>query len=149
MGTRTGRAGNRQPYPRANSAVSASIITPSNRVKHALFAIVGETNYIALGRWKMRGRHWVRLLTRVDPWVLPRRLYAMEERGGWFVNTEGLNKSSVVYSFGIGRDLTFELSLVRDFSCTVHAFDPTPAALEWVRAQHLPPELKIHEIGIA
>jgi len=32
---------------------------------------------------------------------------------------------------------------------TVHAFDPTPLALEWLRGQALPPPFVLHDVGIA
>lgn len=69
--------------------------------------------------------------------------------GAWAVTPDGLSANSVVYSFGVGRDLSFDLSLVRRFGCTVHCFDPTPAAAAWIRTQTLPREIVFHEIGLA
>jgi FkbM family methyltransferase len=72
------------------------------------------------------------------------------DRGAsWFVSPDGLVPGSVVYSFGVGRDLSFERALITRFGVTVHAFDPTPHALEWVRSQRLPEGLVLHELGLA
>jgi FkbM family methyltransferase len=51
--------------------------------------------------------------------------------GGWAISQDSLGPKSVVYSVGIGEDASFDLSLIRKYGCSVHAFDPTPKALEW------------------
>jgi FkbM family methyltransferase len=69
--------------------------------------------------------------------------------GGWEVAVEGIDRRSVVYSFGIGENVSFDLALIERFRVTVHAFDPTPRSLRWLEAQRLPPELVTHEYGLA
>ena len=69
--------------------------------------------------------------------------------GTWCVSPAHISPDSVVYSFGIGRDLRFELDLVERFGVTVHAFDPTPIALAWVATQSLPAALHVHPLGVA
>lgn len=69
--------------------------------------------------------------------------------GGWVVYTRALSSNSVVYSFGVGEDASFDLSLATRFDLTVNAFDPTPRAIEWVEAQRLPQSFIFHCIGIA
>ena len=60
------------------------------------------------------------------------------EYGGWAVVRSTLNKSSVVYSFGVGDDVTFDLALIKDYGLKVHGFDPTPKSIEWVKTQQSP-----------
>jgi FkbM family methyltransferase len=69
--------------------------------------------------------------------------------GGWEVAVDGLDHRSIVYSFGIGEDVTFDLALIERFGLTVHAFDPTPRSLRWIREQGPPPSLVVHDYGIA
>ena len=69
--------------------------------------------------------------------------------GGWCYAPDTLIPESVIYSFGVGQDLRFELALSDAVNATAHCFDPTPLAVEWVRSQQLPPTLRFHEIGIA
>ena len=57
------------------------------------------------------------------------------EYGGWDVNTETIDKHSTVYSFGVGEDASFDIALIEKFGLTVHAFDPTPRSIEWVRGR--------------
>lgn len=54
------------------------------------------------------------------------------EYGGWAVLSDSLNATSIVYSFGVGEDASFDLSLIEKYGCRVHAFDPTPKAAQWV-----------------
>ncbi len=103
-------------------------------------------------RWRLVQR-W--LLSLVGRDVYQRRQRRVEGlvlggRGAsWFVSPDGLDSGGVVYSFGVGRDISFECALVERFGLTVHAFDPTPLALAWVREQLLPPGLVLHELGLA
>jgi FkbM family methyltransferase len=60
-----------------------------------------------------------------------------------------LDAKSVVYAFGVGIDISFELALIERFGLTVHAFDPTPLALQWAARQQLPAEFVLHPFGIA
>ena len=69
--------------------------------------------------------------------------------GGWDVAVERLGRESVVYSFGIGEDASFDLALIQRFGLTVHGFDPTPRSLRWVQGQELPPGFVMHDYGIA
>jgi FkbM family methyltransferase len=71
------------------------------------------------------------------------------EYGGWSIRPELLSRHSVVYTFGVGDDVTFDLALIHKFGVHVHAFDPTPRSLAWVKAQTFPPEFHFHPIGIA
>jgi FkbM family methyltransferase len=67
----------------------------------------------------------------------------------WCVWPDNLSASSVVYSFGVGEDISFDLELICRFGVRVHAFDPTPRSIEWVRRQTLPKEFVFHEYGVA
>lgn len=69
--------------------------------------------------------------------------------GGWVVCTDEITSESVVYSFGIGEDATFDLALISEYGLTVHGFDPTPKAIAWVRSRDLPAAFRFHDIGIA
>jgi FkbM family methyltransferase len=69
--------------------------------------------------------------------------------GAWVVWPQGLGRDSVVYSFGVGRDISFERAIIERYGVTVHAFDPTPLSLDWARSQQLPVEFHLHDLGIA
>jgi FkbM family methyltransferase len=60
-----------------------------------------------------------------------------------------LDARSVVYSFGVGEDVSFDLGLIDRYGCMVHAFDPTERSIAWARANvdHL--LWRLHPIGIA
>ena len=69
--------------------------------------------------------------------------------GGWEIYSQLLDKDSIVYSFGVGEDITFDLELINKYGLTVHAFDPTPRSIAWVKSQKLPQTFYMHEYGIA
>lgn len=80
---------------------------------------------------------------RVDSAVLG------SEYGAHCVCTRGLGNLSVVYSFGVGTDASFDLALIERFGVELHAFDPTPRSIEWVQQQTWPEGFVFHPVGIA
>lgn len=69
--------------------------------------------------------------------------------GGWDVLTTGIDANSIVYSFGVGEDASFDTALIEKFNLVVHAFDPTPKSIEWVKGQGFPSNFVMHEYGLA
>src|SRR5262249_10902488 len=69
--------------------------------------------------------------------------------GVWAVCPNGLTAGSVVYSFGVGDNVAWDLAMIDAFGLAVHAFDPTPGAVAWVADQTLPPAFHFHPIGLA
>jgi FkbM family methyltransferase len=98
---------------------------------------------------------WQRTVSRVRGTKIHNReiiLHDVElgsEYGGWSVDLSYLDAQSVIYSVGVGEDISFDLRLISAVGCDVYAFDPTPIAVEWMRRQDLPLELKFFEIGLA
>ena len=48
----------------------------------------------------------------------------------WNFSPAGLNERSIVYSAGVGRDITFEHGLVKNYGCNVLLLDPSPTGVE-------------------
>lgn len=75
--------------------------------------------------------------------------FAAGERSGvWVVATAGLSATSVVWSFGLGDNIAWELAMIARFGCAVRGFDPTPRALAWLHGRALPGEFSVHEVGL-
>jgi FkbM family methyltransferase len=71
------------------------------------------------------------------------------EYGGYYVCPDGLDRESVVYSFGVGEDISFDLALIDRFGCRVHAFDPTPKSMSWLARVDTPPSFHFHPYGLS
>lgn len=69
--------------------------------------------------------------------------------GSHTVRCDCLDANSIVYSFGIGEDVSFDLELIERYGCRVHAFDPTPRSVAWARANIKHSLLVFHPVGIA
>jgi FkbM family methyltransferase len=69
--------------------------------------------------------------------------------GGWSVDISRITPGSIVYSVGVGEDISFDLALIERAGCRIHVFDPTPISVEWMKRQALPDLLIFHEIGLA
>ncbi len=72
-----------------------------------------------------------------------------EGEGAWTIYPEQLDTTSVVYSFGVGTDISFDCALIRSCGVTVHAFDPTPIARQWLAVQRFPKEFNFRAYGVA
>lgn len=71
------------------------------------------------------------------------------EYGGYCLDASLVRGDSVVYSLGIGEDISFDLSLIARFGVNVEAFDPTPKVKKWLASQSLTPQFHFHAAGIA
>src|ERR1035437_9343649 len=69
--------------------------------------------------------------------------------GSWIICPDRTVVGGVVYSFGVGEDISWDLAMIERFGVTVHAFDPTPRSIQWVKRQKLPDKFILHEYGIA
>lgn len=69
--------------------------------------------------------------------------------GGYSLDASAIHPGAIVYSLGIGEDISFDLSLIERFGVNVEAFDPTPKVRKWLALQSLPPEFHFHPAGIA
>jgi len=52
----------------------------------------------------------------------------------WTILKRNLHAGSIIYSGGVGEDISFELELIDQFGVAVHLFDPSPMALETLSA---------------
>lgn len=65
------------------------------------------------------------------------------------INLQALNKDSIIYSFGIGQDISFDLGVISKTNAKILAFDPTPRSKKWLETQTLPTQFEYFEIGLA
>lgn len=68
--------------------------------------------------------------------------------GGFFIHPDLLRSSSIIYSFGIGKDITFDTKCIHKHQCQIFAFDPTPKTIEWLKTRKLSPNFKFFPYGI-
>lgn len=94
-----------------------------------------------LRRLRGRPRHGVELDAS---WV-----FLGTEYGGYAVLPERLGPDSIVFSVGLGEDISFDLALIERFGCRVHGFDPTPRSIAWLESQALPERFQLHRYGLA
>ncbi|MGA9473239.1 MAG: FkbM family methyltransferase, partial [Terriglobales bacterium] len=78
-----------------------------------------------------------------------RTLTLGEPDASWTLCPARLGPASTVYSLGVGEDISFDLALIEHFGVTVHAFDPTPRTIAWLKTQTLPAEFVFHPWGVA
>ena len=79
----------------------------------------------------------------------PRKLRLGTVYGGWTIAPHSLGPRSIICSFGVGNDISFDLEAIEKFGLTVHGFDPSPEAVHWVSQQvDLPAGYVFHAYGL-
>lgn len=68
--------------------------------------------------------------------------------GGWYVPDGVITPNWVCYCVGVGVDATFDLELAKRYGCDVHAFDPTPRAIDYAARLDAPGNFTFHPVGI-
>lgn len=69
--------------------------------------------------------------------------------GGWAIPQDYLNQESIAYTVGVGRDISFDLALVKEFGCKVFAFDPTPIAVQFMAERKQPDGITFVPVGLS
>jgi FkbM family methyltransferase len=68
----------------------------------------------------------------------------------WTICPDGLGPKSIVYSGGVGTDISFERGLVQRFGCEIVLLDPSPVGLKTMaRAENQIPQLRFRPTALA
>lgn len=71
-----------------------------------------------------------------EPFVWVKRRPGVEEFGSkygrWAIDTTRLDGSTLIASFGLGEDVSFEDAVLARFGCRVVGFDPTPRSVRYL-----------------
>lgn len=97
--------------------------------------------------YKGRTRLWHRLL-RDDVVPVDHTIVRYgSATGGWHIPGDLIEKDWLVYDFGVGDDISFDIALVERHGCTIHAFDPTPESVAYMEDKSLP-GFQFHPVGV-
>ena len=67
----------------------------------------------------------------------------------WTFCPDNLDANSVVYSFGVGEDVSFDLQMIEHYDMHIHAFDPSPRSINWLHKQDLSEKFHFYPYGLA
>jgi len=57
--------------------------------------------------------------------------------GGWSIIADSVDEDSIVYSVGLGTDVSFDRSIIEKYSCKVCGIDPTPGVEGFIKKSNL------------
>lgn len=66
----------------------------------------------------------------------------------YFLNGRGITRDSIIYSFGVGKNIDFDRAVSQKYGCTVFLFDPTPPAIRFMETCMLGELLHFMPIGL-
>ena len=85
---------------------------------------------------------------RIRVEVRKRKNWYGNKYGGFYILPGLLDKDSIVYSFGIGEDISFDLDVINNHGCRIFAYDPTPRSIDWISNQDLPVNFQFQPYGL-
>ena len=94
--------------------------------------------------WFWPAKLFLKRVAGKELWLRPEVLHELRQRDSWKYIPGLLGRDAIVYSVGVGDLIDFDLALIDDHDVTVHAFDPTPFAKDWVAEQSLPERFVFH-----
>ncbi len=72
----------------------------------------------------------------------------IQKCGNYYMHAGHLRQDDVVYSCGVGDDVTFDDALHGLCGCDVHLFDPTPVAVAYMEQEAPKPHFHFHPWGV-
>ena len=67
----------------------------------------------------------------------------------WVIPQDLMSEKSICYCIGCGSDISFDIGVIKKFGCEVHAFDPTPASIEYCKKASVGnSKFNFHEFGV-
>jgi len=94
-----------------------------------------------------------RAISGREPFVWVKRRPGIEEFGSkygrWAIDTRRLGESTLIASFGLGEDVSFEDAVVGRYGCRVVGFDPTPRSLQYMASRAPTPRFAHHPYALA
>ncbi|MBK1827820.1 FkbM family methyltransferase [Haloferula rosea] len=103
----------------------------------------------AVSRIKLAVKHLLGRDLYLRPSIKVPLTYHGSRYEGWAVPATWVTAESVVYSFGIGENASWDLELIAESGCRVHGFDPTPKSLAWAEQNVREPRFVLHPYGLA
>lgn len=68
--------------------------------------------------------------------------------GGFYVDPTLVPDNAIVYSFGIGEDISFDKAIIEKHGSKVYGFDPTPKSINYIKNNNTPEQFYFHPFGI-
>jgi hypothetical protein len=128
------------------------------QAEHILAETSGQPEDDARSRKKIlrRGRWFIRSVAGKDTFHRAQTKRPVTFLGGrpdtgfgaWGTYVAPLHADSIIYSVGVGDDISFDLALIERLGATVHAFDPTPQSHAWLSRQALPEQFQLHKYAV-
>ena len=94
-------------------------------------------------------KFWVQGRVLHKPTLTTSQKWIGNQYGGFYVHIDALNAQSIVYSIGIGEDVSFDQELIKTIGCPVFGYDPTPKSIAWVSKNVNDQQFKFFDFGIA
>jgi FkbM family methyltransferase len=66
----------------------------------------------------------------------------------WTISIEDIKPGSIIYCFGVGQEISFDLALIKKFGVIINAFDPSPGAIDWIKNQVIPERFHFFPFGL-
>jgi FkbM family methyltransferase len=66
----------------------------------------------------------------------------------WTISIEDIKPASIIYCFGVGQEISFDLALIKKYGVIINAFDPSPGSVNWLKNQVIPESFHFFPFGL-
>lgn len=98
---------------------------------------------------KMRMFINIKDIEHLKPKYVCKKKWYGNNYGGFYINPDLVDEDSVVYSFGIGKDISFDKQIITSHRCKVFGFDPTPKSIDYIKSIDKEPLFTFFDFGIS
>jgi FkbM family methyltransferase len=101
-------------------------------------------------KMKMLRHHGWGIAAHLRPSIRIKKEWHGSLYGGFYVHPAVIQSNATVISIGIGKDISFDRSLLKNHAVQVYAYDPTPKSIEWLQLlTDLPKNFTYFDFGIS
>lgn len=68
---------------------------------------------------------------------------------GWWISAENLTLPPLVFSLGLGEDVSFDVGMMHEYDAIVYGIDPTPKSIHYVKSLNLPQRFTLLDYAIS
>ncbi|NGM60385.1 FkbM family methyltransferase [Sphingobacterium sp. SGG-5] len=97
-------------------------------------------------------KHWLNVLSGKSAFIRVEdhrdKVWYGSDYGGFYVDPSQIPEEAIVYSFGIGQDISFDKAILSHHRAEVFGFDPTPKSIAWIAEEAVPENFHFFPFGL-
>ena len=69
--------------------------------------------------------------------------------GGWWIVPDNIDNELIIFSVGLGEDISFDIAMMETYNCKVYGFDPTPKSIKYIESMQLDDRFSLYKYAVS